>query len=532
MWAVYVAEAEKYDKGLVASWRSDMEGMLIFAGLFSASLTAFLIESYKTLNNDSGDTTVRILTQISHQLAASQNGSVFSVPPPPDFTPSPAALACNALWFISLGLSLSCALIATLLEQWARDFIHRSEIQSAPRVRARIFSFLYYGLKRFNMHTVVEIIPLLLHMALLFFFAGLVAFLLPVNLVMAVIVAAILCVVAGVYAVLTILPLGYLDSPYRTPLSGACWRVFQYLKIERRRRNDGHNHVQEESITAAISRVALKASKDRRARDEKALVSTLRSLSDEYELEPFVEAIPDMLWGPNGQRETYSTLLRSLIDNPDVGLYGRLNDLYSSCSTGLLSSAALKRRKIICYRAVWAIATLVDSLESSKYFLRSIGVWASFPYAWEEEVDILHFARSVQTMVQWRTFQDDKQILQEKLQYLAHCQAVSGDVGAVDLSPVVHFLHELRHHRDYFVDMYDRSSRYREDCGVDSENSSVHLIPILVEDIQHILNTTPYLIMFAYLRQASEVDALPYLFRWTISIIRPLGAHLLLYAMT
>ncbi|KAJ7604433.1 hypothetical protein DFH06DRAFT_1113802 [Mycena polygramma] len=230
MWAVYVAEAEKYDKGLVASWRSDMEGMLIFAGPFSASLTAFLIESYKTLNNDSGDTTVRILTQISHQLAASQNGSVFSVPSPPDFTPSPAASACNALWFISLGLSLSCAPIATLLEQWARDFIHRSEIQSAPRVRARIFSFLYYGLKRFNMHTVVEIIPLL-HMALLFFFAGLVAFLLPVNLIMAVIVGAILCVVAGVYAVLTILLLGYLDSPYRTPLSGACWRVFQYLKI-------------------------------------------------------------------------------------------------------------------------------------------------------------------------------------------------------------------------------------------------------------------------------------------------------------
>ncbi|KAJ7128562.1 hypothetical protein C8R44DRAFT_557882, partial [Mycena epipterygia] len=65
------AEAEKYDKGLVESWKSDMEGMLIFAGLFSASLTAFLIESYKTLNPDSGDTTVHLLSQISQQLAAS-----------------------------------------------------------------------------------------------------------------------------------------------------------------------------------------------------------------------------------------------------------------------------------------------------------------------------------------------------------------------------------------------------------------------------------------------------------------------------
>jgi hypothetical protein len=30
MWAFYVAEAEKYDKGLVESWKSDMDGMLIF----------------------------------------------------------------------------------------------------------------------------------------------------------------------------------------------------------------------------------------------------------------------------------------------------------------------------------------------------------------------------------------------------------------------------------------------------------------------------------------------------------------------
>jgi hypothetical protein len=29
-WAVYVSEAEKYDRGLVESWKSDMEGLFIF----------------------------------------------------------------------------------------------------------------------------------------------------------------------------------------------------------------------------------------------------------------------------------------------------------------------------------------------------------------------------------------------------------------------------------------------------------------------------------------------------------------------
>ncbi|KAJ7121837.1 hypothetical protein C8R43DRAFT_835712, partial [Mycena crocata] len=177
LWAVYVSEAEKYDKGLVESWKSDMEGILIFAGLFSASLTAFLIESYKTLMPDSADKTVLLLERISQQMAAAVNGTSFNIPSSAPFTPLPTALLCNFLWFISLGLALTSALVATLVEQWARDFLHRAEIRSAPVVCARIFSFLYYGLKRFKMHTVVEVIPLLLHASLAFFFVGLVAFL-------------------------------------------------------------------------------------------------------------------------------------------------------------------------------------------------------------------------------------------------------------------------------------------------------------------------------------------------------------------
>ncbi|KAJ6615076.1 hypothetical protein B0H10DRAFT_1802100, partial [Mycena sp. CBHHK59/15] len=175
------------------------------AGLFSASLTAFLIESYKMLTPDSGDMTIFLLAQISQQLAASANGSTLSITPPTPFAPAPTSLICNALWFISLGLSLRCALIATLLEQWARGFLHRADMRSAPVMRAHIFSYLYYGLKHFNMHAVVEVIPLLLHASLLFFFAGLVAFLIPVNTLIMGISASLMGVVVVVYSGLTIL---------------------------------------------------------------------------------------------------------------------------------------------------------------------------------------------------------------------------------------------------------------------------------------------------------------------------------------
>ncbi|KAJ7728001.1 hypothetical protein DFH07DRAFT_757428, partial [Mycena maculata] len=89
--------AEKYGSGLVESWRSDMEGILIFAGLFSASLTAFIIESYSTLIPDSGDATVVLLTQISRQLAASANGTTFEITPHVSFKPPATSVVCNIL---------------------------------------------------------------------------------------------------------------------------------------------------------------------------------------------------------------------------------------------------------------------------------------------------------------------------------------------------------------------------------------------------------------------------------------------------
>ncbi|KAJ7698547.1 hypothetical protein B0H17DRAFT_927337, partial [Mycena rosella] len=92
---VYISEAEKYDRALVESWKSDMEGLPIFAGFFSASLTAFLIESYKTFNSDSGDLIVQLLAQISQQLVASANGTAFRVSMPPLFTLSITSLVCN-----------------------------------------------------------------------------------------------------------------------------------------------------------------------------------------------------------------------------------------------------------------------------------------------------------------------------------------------------------------------------------------------------------------------------------------------------
>ncbi|KAJ6462286.1 hypothetical protein C8R47DRAFT_993149, partial [Mycena vitilis] len=239
-WAVYISEAEKYDRALVESWKNDMEGMLITASYTIAhgpSGRRVFFQLLQTLIPDSGDSSVQLLTQISQQLAAAANETPFQTPVPAHFTPPATSLVCNALWFISLGLSLTCALVATLLEQWARDFLHRADMRSAPVLRARILSYLYYGLKRFSMHTVVDIVPLLLHASLLFFFGGLIGFLIPVNAAISFIAGILLTIVIGIYAVLTLLPLWQTDCPYHTPLSTVSWRLSRSFMIFWRRRS-------------------------------------------------------------------------------------------------------------------------------------------------------------------------------------------------------------------------------------------------------------------------------------------------------
>ncbi|KAK7019572.1 hypothetical protein R3P38DRAFT_2974790 [Favolaschia claudopus] len=415
IWAVYAGEAEKYDKGLVQSWKSDMEGMLIFAGLFSAVLTAFLVESYKTLNRDPEDLTVLLLARISEQIVASANGSASAIPLPLKFDndpgPTRAAFACNVLWFLSLGLSLSCALIATLVEQWAREFLHKTDIHSAPVIRARVFSFLYYGLKRFNLHAIVDVIPLLLHLALLLFFSGLVAFLIPVNIAIAIIAAAMLFVLATAYSILTVFPLRYLDSPYRTPLTGAFWNLHQYLKTKWHYRRRAHPHAEtKQTMIVAVTRAATKVSENRKDRDLEALTWTVKSLADDTELEPFVDAIPDILWGPEGRRETYYDVFHTLVDER-TNLGSRIVALYNSCETGSLSPTTSKRRRIICTKAIWSIGPFLSTSDLLTLFEANFEKQRK-NVTWDRDTDleILGFAHSMWALIRWVLFDADPRV--------------------------------------------------------------------------------------------------------------------------
>ncbi|KAF5381352.1 hypothetical protein D9615_008340 [Tricholomella constricta] len=285
IWPAYVSETEKQDKTLAQDCQRDMDAILIFTGLFSASLTAFIIESYKNLKPDPNDATILLLRRISQQLSDLSDAS-SSLPTPtfPDasFTPSTSAIVCNLFWFLSLGLSLACALTATLAGQWTRRYLQATESRSIPSERARIREYLYQGLERFGMKAVVDTIPMLLHISLFLFFAGLVLFLIPVNEPLALVVVTILAGSVTLYTWCTLLPVIFSDCPYRTPLSPWCWRALDVLRKRQYRTRISFSLKQKLHIPSSMAQAsamdATRHSAERKQRDLTVLSSTVQSL--------------------------------------------------------------------------------------------------------------------------------------------------------------------------------------------------------------------------------------------------------------
>jgi hypothetical protein len=222
------------------------------------------------------------------------------------------------------------------------------------------------------MHFIVEMIPLLLHTSLLFFFAGLIAFLIPVNAVIMSVTAALLVIMAGVYALLTLLPLLYPDCPYRTPLSGTCWHVMETVTsiwyqchITPDLAAGRSVVVEAKTPIEFMLEKANEYSEEQTKRDGQALIWTVKSLADNSELEPLIEAIPDVLWVAHRRRYVYDDNIRRLMEDPDVQLFRRIQSFLDSCHSGLLPPEVSKRRQISCFKTLWALASLSHSGASS-----------------------------------------------------------------------------------------------------------------------------------------------------------------------
>ena len=216
---LYVSSPRLYDSRILTYHLP----LIIQTGLFSATVATFIALSYPNLQQDPNVTTQSILTQISQQLA--NNGTIHPVNPSiqSSYSPPTSVIFINSVWFLSLVLSLTCALLATLLQQWARRYLQIVQRKYAPLHHARIHEYFSMGARKFGIFGFVEVLPLLLHVSVFLFFAGLVVFAFRGNHVIAYFTLGIVGFCTLSYFSLTLLPFFFHDCPYQTALTSILW---------------------------------------------------------------------------------------------------------------------------------------------------------------------------------------------------------------------------------------------------------------------------------------------------------------------
>ncbi|KAJ7089488.1 hypothetical protein C8R43DRAFT_908574, partial [Mycena crocata] len=168
IWRLYMEQAKMWDDNLANIFNSDLDPLLIFAGLFSAILSAFLIEVRKGLQEDLQSITNSLLIAL---IQDQRNGQI----PSTAFRPSSSSRWVNGLWFSSLMFSLMSALGASLAKGWITQF---SSTGFGTRWReASIHCERLRGTKRWHLKLIVQCLPMLIHVAFFLFTAGLIVLL-------------------------------------------------------------------------------------------------------------------------------------------------------------------------------------------------------------------------------------------------------------------------------------------------------------------------------------------------------------------
>jgi hypothetical protein len=176
--------------------------------------------SIQDLRPNSQDTSAFYLKQI-YQLQASPNPlSPSAIVDPPAFSPANYAIWVNSLWFLSLVISLSCAMLATSMQQWVRRYVKVTQpARCSPHKRARVRAFFANGMDKFHFPWMAERLPAMLHLSLLSFFIGLLIYLFNVNRVVFNIIVPCLAFCFVAYGCITLASIFRLDCPYRILLT-------------------------------------------------------------------------------------------------------------------------------------------------------------------------------------------------------------------------------------------------------------------------------------------------------------------------
>jgi hypothetical protein len=449
--------------------------------------------SIQDLQQNPQDTSNFYLANMYHATINPNASSSLPTSPPP-FSPPKFAIWVNAFWFLSLVISITCALLATLLQQWARRYLKVTQPHYSPHRRARIRAFFAEGVDKFLLPWAVEALPTMLHLSLFLFFAGLAVFLWNVNLTIFKLVLSWIGLCMALYGCITFIPIFCHDSPYHTPLSLPAWHFatgIQFLtfralewvtflnyfshstyqrfqNMAKRYRKwlvQGMRKTAEETAFSSPSEI-----------DTRAFMWTFDSLDEDHELERFFSGLPGFRSSkmvkdplPDLTSEQQGKLLNALI-----GLLDRTS------SSDLLPESIKIRRTVICQKAIGpadmpratqrALIAIFyqaqDGLVQSAEMARFVRGW---DYGNDEEATMFIRAISSSIVVRaqrrddlWFAVASDQMGIPESVlrNYATHGNSLSLAIWIHVFRQVLNFFHEQRWPSHWFSDVLKAASKF------------------------------------------------------------------------
>ncbi|KAJ7263833.1 hypothetical protein C8J57DRAFT_1070224, partial [Mycena rebaudengoi] len=116
-WNAYKTLSDEYDREFHKKYGTDLDTSLIFAGLFSAVSSAFIIQIQPELQQDPNEVTQQLLRVLIHN----GNQSLFSgldIMAEPSSRAATTVIIVQSLLYTSLFSTLLAALLAVLGKQW------------------------------------------------------------------------------------------------------------------------------------------------------------------------------------------------------------------------------------------------------------------------------------------------------------------------------------------------------------------------------------------------------------------------------
>ncbi|KAJ7763488.1 hypothetical protein B0H16DRAFT_1527989, partial [Mycena metata] len=212
-WTVYKTLADEYDKETQRKYGNDLDTALIFAGLFSAVSSAFIIQIQPELQPTSEltGTTLALLTLLA------QNISVPTSTTPSSSTPPTIIVVAQGFLYFSLFSTLLAALLAVLGKQW---LLHYDSVGERGTIAQRGLErqHKFDGMQHWNFDLAMQMFPLL-QFALLLFAIGLSTYLWTINHAIAGLVLGLTALGCILYTTMVVSAMKSADSPFQTPLT-------------------------------------------------------------------------------------------------------------------------------------------------------------------------------------------------------------------------------------------------------------------------------------------------------------------------